>query len=151
MDRFFDNVDATGDCHIWLAGKTPNGYGRVTLNGKSHGAHRVAWCLSMGISIDHPSIDGMVVCHTCDVKECVNPSHLFLGTQKDNVADMLKKGRGNHPKGSAHHGAKLIEGDIPRIRDMIRCGATSRSIANLFKVSPATICLINTGKIWAHI
>jgi hypothetical protein len=75
-------------CQIWMAGVDGHGYGQIRLNGKMEGAHRASWRLVNG-SI--PS--GLHVLHRCDVPPCINPSHLFLGTQADNMADMYRKRR----------------------------------------------------------
>jgi hypothetical protein len=72
--------------------KSPKGYCRAQLNGKRHLAHRVSYVLSRGISIE--DINGYLVCHKCDNPSCINPDHLFLGTNKDNLDDMREKGRG---------------------------------------------------------
>ena len=75
-------------CWIWTGSMSSGGYGQVKIGGKLHRAHRVAWTIFKG-----PIHDGLMVCHRCDVRDCVNPEHLFLGTAKDNFQDCLKKGR----------------------------------------------------------
>lgn len=94
QERLWPKVDTTGgvdSCWEWLAAKKQGGYGKIGIGGKYGGwvlAHRVAWELENG---QIPS--GLVVCHKCDNPGCCNPSHLFLGTQPDNLADMRRKGR----------------------------------------------------------
>src|SRR3989337_1119363 len=75
-------------CGAWKDQKHGKIYGTITIHCHSVRAHRVAWELYVG-----PVPKGLKVLHKCDVQPCVNPSHLFLGTQKDNVSDCYKKGR----------------------------------------------------------
>lgn len=87
-ERFWPKVEKTDGCWLWTANTRPNGYG---LFG-SVGAHRVAYELCVG-----PIPSGMYVCHRCDNPACVRPDHLFVGTQLDNMRDMVTKGRGRQP------------------------------------------------------
>ena len=97
---FWENV-AVGDpndCWEWEASSGYNGYGQYRHNGKMTGAHRVAWNLTHGTIPD-----GLQVLHHCDNPSCVNPAHLWLGTQRDNIHDMIRKGR--HPFAEQMRGA----------------------------------------------
>lgn len=85
-DRFWSKVDRSADCWLWTGARTPTGYG--ALHGQERLAPRMAWTLSVG-----PIPMGLQVLHRCDNPPCVNPDHLWLGTQQDNMADMIAKGR----------------------------------------------------------
>ena len=88
MERFWAKVDKSGDCWLWTASKTKEGYGYFRFDGAMRKAHRMSWLLTNG---EIP--EGMLVCHTCDNPSCVNPKHLWLGTNRDNMDDMNAKGR----------------------------------------------------------
>lgn len=96
MQRFFDKVYIiNGGCWHWIASlRGKSGYGAFKLDGKVVDAHRVSWIIHKG---DIP--DGMLICHTCDNRTCVNPDHLFLGTHEDNSKDAYNKGRVVLPSG----------------------------------------------------
>src|SRR5438034_5336909 len=92
--RFWKTVLMTPTCWLWTGSIRPDGRGWTTF-GRERGiilAHRLAWELTNG-----PIPDGIAVCHHCDNPRCVRPDHLFLGTQRDNLRDMRKKGRGAIP------------------------------------------------------
>ncbi len=86
--RFWEKVDKSGKCWIWNAARFHNGYGTFSLHTKTTLAHRVSFLIANG-SIPN----GMCVLHKCDVKNCVRPSHLFIGTMADNMRDRDMKGR----------------------------------------------------------
>lgn len=88
-NKFWNKVNKTATCWLWVGAKSSNGYGEFWLAGRPQGAHRVAWQDTHG---EIPG--GLRVLHKCDTPLCVNPEHLFLGTAKDNMQDMLLKGRG---------------------------------------------------------
>lgn len=92
-ERFWEKVQKSSGCWLWMAAKANYGYGVINL-GTGLGlvrAHRLSWAMHNG-----PVPEGREVCHRCDVPACVNPAHLFLGTHGDNMRDMVKKGRYYH-------------------------------------------------------
>jgi hypothetical protein len=92
FESFFISEPNSG-CWIWERSLQPTGYGQINFNGGMVTAHRVSWVLHRG-----PIPPGMHVCHRCDTRPCVNPDHLFLGTNLANIADRMRKGRRSGPK-----------------------------------------------------
>ena len=92
VGRFEDkySLEEISGCWLWTASLDNHGYGQFCFNRKPVKAHRVSWELHRG-----PIPKGLCVLHKCDVRTCINPAHLFVGTRADNVADMIAKGRGN--------------------------------------------------------
>jgi len=150
-ERFWTKVNKSGpdDCWLWIRTKS-GGYGYVWGDdGKMKIACRVAWQLTYG---DIPI--GMSVLHTCDNPPCVNPAHLFLGTQLDNMRDAKTKGRiKNSPRyGEDSHLARLTACDVRNIRSECAKGDVSQTaLAKFFAVSEAAISLIKSGENWAHL
>lgn len=146
-DRFWRRVKKTKGCWEWQGRKESNGYARVKRENSRQaiGVHRLSWELHFG-----PIATGKLVCHTCDNRLCVRPDHLFLGTQKDNVQDMFKKGRANKARGSRHGMAKLSESDVRRIRSCYIAGVTQSALAEEYKVHVQTIHRIIARKRWRH-
>jgi hypothetical protein len=144
-ERFLSHVVVDGrDCWIWTGALNNAGYGVMNTNGSLVLAHR--WALEHWRG---PIPNRLDVCHTCDVRACVNPDHQFLGTRFDNMADARAKGR--IPQGSARPQAKLNESAIQEIRRRISAGEFHRSIAADFGVSRSMISRIARGESWGHV
>lgn len=144
-DRFFSKVKKTNTCWLWTGGVFTQKYGRIKVNRIDFKAHRFSFLIHFG---DIPK--GMFVCHKCDIHECVNPNHLFLGTARENTQDMLKKGRHSFT-GSRNIKSKLSEVDIPNIRNMLSSGLLQKEIAKKFNVCQVTISEIKLGHTWKHV
>lgn len=140
--RFRAKQVPCGDCHIWIGSLNNKGYGQLQL-GRVLGmryAHRISWVMANG---DLPS--EILVLHRCDEPRCVNPEHLFLGTAKDNTADMVRKGRHAWKRGTRWQ--KLNATDGTRICDLRAAGCTQQEISDWFGVSRPLISMILAGKI----
>ncbi len=129
---------------MWTAG-TNRGYGEFWIEDRMHKAHRVSYKMEYG---HIPT--GMCVLHTCDNPPCVNPKHLFIGTQKDNIEDAHSKGRTRNGVsiGSMHGCAKLTE---KQVRLILKDTRVHREIAKDYTVSRSTVSLIKQGKTWTHV
>jgi len=146
---FWENADKSNgenSCWNWQRAKfDERGYGSAVFNGKQWRAHRLAYKLKFGdfnLSLK--------VCHRCDNPSCVNPAHLFLGTDGDNIRDCVKKGRWNPSRGQLNGSSKLNESDILKIREskgVVSC----RKLAKMFGVCFQTVIRIQQKKSWAHL
>lgn len=96
-ERFWLYVEKTDTCWLWHGPMDGVGYGAINTGDRRRGAHRVSYEMANG-----PIPDGLFVCHTCDVRNCVNPSHLFVGTARDNALDCWLKGRSNRKNGHVY-------------------------------------------------
>lgn len=145
-DRFYSKFKINEDngCWEWMATKFPNGYGCFKLNRKSVGAHRVSYEIHNG-KINK----NMVICHHCDNPSCVNPEHLFVGTQKENLLDRKLKGRS--VEGNKNGRCKLSDKDILAIKRLLAEKIDQRDIAKSYGVAQTTISAINLNKSWSHI
>jgi hypothetical protein len=135
-----------GGCWLWAGWLSPRGYGYLTVwrDGKwrKSRVHRLSYERHVG-----PIPPGMLVCHSCDVRNCVNPDHLFLGTDADNQADKARKGRTNTPRGERSHFAKLTEEIVAEMRRLYPQVSQSR-LAKMFGTSQANVSRIVNGKAW---
>lgn len=151
--RFWLKVDIRGPDECWeWQGACARGYGRVIATAPSRRllyAHRVAWELAYG-----PIPEGMLVCHHCDNKGCCNPSHLFVGTQSDNMRDAFTKGRLHVPDsvGEKNTNSKLTNRQAVEIRKENATGRyTQVELGVIYGVSQQTISRIVNRKLWKHV
>lgn len=145
---FWEKVVKKEWCWEWT-GSTRYGYGylfrQIDRKIVTISSHRISWQIHNG-SIQ----EGMQVLHRCDNPPCTNPEHLFLGTQRDNMADKVFKGR--HPKGIGAPQSKLTDDKIENIRRRYSSwGTTYQKLANEYCVSVCTICNIINRKTWKHV
>ncbi len=145
LERFENKfvIDPGTRCWNWIAGKDWDGYGHIWVKGKTRKAHRTSYSLFVG------RIGTKLVCHKCDNPSCVNPAHLFLGTNEDNIKDCMKKNR--KPKGITHGMAKLTETDVLTIRDRVSKGESRQKLAQEYGVLPALISKISLKQLWRHL
>lgn len=145
LHRFWSHVDIRSDIECWLWGiaKFDDGYGAFSIDGQSTRAHRVSWSLVNG-GIPH----GMHVLHSCDTRACVNPAHLRLGTNNDNVADKVARHRQARHRGADNPTAKITEEDVAMIVSLLRSGQSQRCVGNRFGISQKAVCNIWSGRSW---
>jgi len=128
-------------CIEWAGPRDPNRYGRIAVGHKTKLAHRVAYERSIG-----PIPDGMHVCHHCDNPPCINPDHLFLGTNYDNIQDRLRKGRPpSGCRGENHNKCKLTEAQVLKIRNDTR---PLKIIAAEYGITPQNAGDIRARRTW---
>ncbi len=137
------NQSGKWDCWEWTGSKSDRGYGRVGRRGINRLAHRYAYQLVAG-GLDRV----MYVCHRCDNRVCIRPSHLFVGTHTDNMADMVRKGRQSKLPGEQNGRNKLTEVQAIEILSDTR---GMDEIARSYQVGRTTIRDIKSGKIWPHL
>ncbi len=136
-DRFYAKVgeQLPNGCMEWTANLWSNGYGSFSLTHTRRVlAHRIAYSLAHGVTLDK----SQVVMHSCDNTKCVNPEHLRLGTQLDNIADCKAKGRSKR--------SKLID-HFPSMFKMRDEGKTHQQIADVYGVSRPLVTYLFTGRL----
>jgi len=133
-ERLWEKVVRDGDCWPFVGARDPKGYGRISVRNKALLTQRVAWELANG-----PIPEGMHVLHRCDNPPCVNPAHLFLGSNHDNMQDKVRKGRARGPL----HRAQVIEA-----RRLAASGMPTEELANKYAVSPLSMAKVIRRETW---
>ena len=152
--QFWDSMERLpwSGCWIWTKASLHYGYGGVVWYphpGAKHvltGIHRVAWILTYG-----PIPPGLHVCHTCDNPPCIEPLHLFIGTNQDNLRDAYLKGRyhsRNIARGEAHRSAKLTAAQVSELRSLRAAGVSLRTLGARYGINSGTVSRAATGKTW---
>lgn len=147
--RFWAKVKKTDSCWLWTGSTCKNGYGRFRYQGRLNQAHRLSYAWAVG-----PIPDGLFVCHKCDTPSCVNPNHLFTGTNADNMKDAHSKGRlplfPLDYRGEKCQHSVLTEDQVRRIRQIYAKGNTSqRELGERFEVSKSHIGSIVRRENWS--
>jgi len=143
--RFWRRVNKTPTCWLWTGAFYTTGYGVMRVAGRNVRAHRVSWELEHG-----PIPDGLQVLHRCDVRACVRPDHLSLGTHADNVADRDNKGR--QPRGELNGLAKLTQEQVRAMRAEYAAGGISQpALARRYGIAHGTLEAILHRRSWKHV
>ena len=147
-----------GRCWTWNAGRfsAPDNYGGFAIRRRVHKAHRVAFTIANG-----RIADGLCVLHRCDNPPCVRPDHLFLGTNRDNTADMVSKGRkapsggaiapDRQPRGMRHGRARLTDDDVRAMRARLDAGESVAAIRQSFGICESLVYKIRHRLNWTHV
>lgn len=144
--RFWRKVEIIHPRDCWEFKRPRNRYGRCQFDGYVQAAHRISYQVSIG---EIPK--GLCVLHKCDNPACCSPSHLFLGTQADNVHDMIEKGRAHDNAGKGNGRARLSDSDVKRIRYLADTEISRAKLAKILNVSRSTIDKIVRRKTWKHV
>lgn len=143
LERIAENSkQSESGCILWTGSVTSDGYGVMGIRrNKQYRAHRITWEIANGREIP----DGIFICHTCDTPLCVNADHLFLGTPRDNMLDMVTKGRRYKTEGESHPMCKLTNGQVDVIRALRQCGRPLKEIAARYGISFQHVSAIYRG------
>lgn len=147
-ERFWEKVERAEGCWLWMGAHGLHGHGQIYIGSVTNltSAHRISWLLHHG-----PIPDGLSVLHRCDNPPCVNPEHLFLGTQKDNMQDAIEKGRFKFlapRRGPSNNKAKLTWTQVADIRSAYIGGVTLSQLSRDYSMARATLRRIVRGDGW---
>jgi hypothetical protein len=160
--KFWRNVSIGDGCWEWQGRKYSNGYGEITTGGRKYRVRALTHRFSYEVFFGEIG-SGLMVCHKCDNRACVNPEHLFLGTAKDNMRDASKKGRlltgdamrraqaGKMPYGEKHHRAKYTEAQALQVLSLRNAGLKAKQVAEKTGYSYSWIYHIYRGDRWKHL
>jgi HNH endonuclease len=143
LERFQKYVKKTDTCWIWTGAKNENGYGILNVKGRGTIASRLAWELEYG-----GIPEGKYVLHHCDNPSCVNPDHLYLGSQTDNMRDMELRSRANRVVGENNGKSKVTAAIVRAIR---QSPEKSGVLAKQYGIHTRTVWQIRSGRTWRHI
>ncbi len=139
--RSYAERDEQTGCLVWKGALWGSGYGGINYKGIRYLTHRFSWLVQRG-----PIPDGLLVCHSCDNRPCIEITHLFLGTAQDNITDMIRKGRAR-----MRSRARLPEADVADIKRRLADGQSAASISKLKSVSYASVFDIKSNRCWRHV
>ena len=131
-------------CWEWVKFCDDRGYARINFGGKNCKAHRLSF-----EAFEREIPCGKCVLHKCDNPKCINPKHLFLGTQIENIQDMVAKGR--QRKNGGHQSAKLTDAQIFEIRELFSRGAKNKDIVQQYGITKGHASNIKAGRVWRHL
>ncbi len=154
VERFWEKVKKQDGCWEWQSGARGGGYGGFKIDGRAWLAHRVSWIINYG---NIP--EGLNILHKCNNKNCVNPNHLYVGTQKENVRDAIDAGthyripdEHRRPvRGLEHKNAKLDHLKVREIRRLRKEGLGCRELGRFYDVDHSIISEVCNNKIWKHV
>ena len=142
--RLVEKPDDPSGCWLWKGSTRTGGYGQFKIGGRATVAHRYSLMLA-----GRPVLPGLKVLHTCDTPRCVNPDHLVIGSQAENIAD--RDARGRTARGERAARAKLTDAAVLELRLLASSGGGRTELADRFGISPLSVRAIAAGKTWRHL
>jgi hypothetical protein len=151
-ERFWEKVNKAGpdECWEWQGARGPAGHGVFTIGSKRDKTRKTIPAHRFAYTLEHGTIsDDKEACHKCDNPPCCNPAHIFAGTHRENMEDMVAKDRS--ARGERSGSTKLTDNDVIKIRQLIDCGMKQAEIGKLYSISQKAVSLIALRKRWKHI